>query len=53
MGGRSLLISGVDEEGIRTMVRDNPATLLGLPPIAEQSENRRSLGASEIASDII
>jgi hypothetical protein len=32
-----LLISGIDEESIRTMVRDNPASLLGLPPFSEQS----------------
>jgi hypothetical protein len=31
-----LLISGVDEESITTMVTKNPATLLGLPPIAEK-----------------
>ena len=30
-----LLISGVDEESIITMVTKNPATLLGLPPLAE------------------
>ena len=34
-----LLISGVDEDSIRTMVRDNPATLLGLSTIAEPSES--------------
>lgn len=33
-----LLVSGVDEQSIRRMVRDNPATLLGLPPIPGQSE---------------
>jgi len=31
-----LLISGIDEESIRTMVRDNPAKLLGLPPRSEE-----------------
>lgn len=31
-----LLISGIDEDSIRTMVRDNPATLLDLPSIIEQ-----------------
>lgn len=29
-----LLISGIDEESLRMMVRDNPATLLGLAPIS-------------------
>jgi Tat protein secretion system quality control protein TatD with DNase activity len=29
-----LIISGIDENSIRIMVRDNPATLLGLPPLA-------------------
>jgi hypothetical protein len=29
-----LFIAGVDEESIRLMVRDNPAKLLGLPPIS-------------------
>lgn len=33
LAGR-LLFAGIDEEGIRTMVRDNPSTLLGLPPIS-------------------
>ena len=33
--GRLLLISGIDEESIRIMVRHNPAFLLGLPPIPE------------------
>jgi hypothetical protein len=28
-----LIISGIDEDSIRTMVRDNPATLLGLPSL--------------------
>ena len=34
-----LLISGVDEESIRTMVRDNPAILLGLPPATGESKS--------------
>lgn len=33
-----LLFSGVDEASIITMVRDNPATLLGLAPIIKQDE---------------
>lgn len=33
-----LLVAGVEEEGIRTMVRENPTTLLGLPPISMESE---------------
>jgi hypothetical protein len=32
-----LLISGIDEESIKIMVADNPAKLLGLPPLSEQS----------------
>jgi hypothetical protein len=36
--GRLLLVSGIDEDSIRIMVRHNPAFLLGLPPIAEESE---------------
>ena len=35
-----LLISGVDEEKILTMVRDNPATLLDLPSYTEYTSNR-------------
>ncbi len=37
LAGR-LLVAGIDEESIRIMVRDNPTTLLGLPPISEESE---------------
>ncbi|NIS62861.1 MAG: hypothetical protein GTO13_19830 [Proteobacteria bacterium] len=33
-----LFVAGIDEESIRIMVRDNPSTLLGLPPISEGSE---------------
>ena len=33
-----LFISGIDEESITKMARDNPAALLGLPPFSEQVE---------------
>jgi len=32
--GRLLMIAGIDEEGLKTMVQHNPATLLGLPVMA-------------------
>ncbi len=36
--GRLLMISGIDEESLKKMVQYNPAILLGLPPIGEQSK---------------
>jgi hypothetical protein len=33
-----LFVAGIDEESIRIMVRDNPTTLLGLPPISMESD---------------
>ena len=35
-----LLVSGVDEKSIQTMVRDNPAALLDLPPYSEYYTDR-------------
>jgi predicted metal-dependent phosphotriesterase family hydrolase len=46
-----LLVAGVEEEGIRTMIRDNPTTLLGLPPISMESdvsgESDRATGGTD------
>lgn len=36
--GRLLMVSGIDEESIRKMVQHNPAVLLGLPFVHEQSQ---------------
>ena len=35
--GRLLMVSGIDEEDIKTMVQHNPANLLDLPSIIDQS----------------